>query len=378
MSVDLGKENKHTPVNLKKEEKTKKVILAKEVKNAGAPVGGAAAPVGGTTSYKGTGKKSSSKKWIGIAAAAVVIVGAIAAIGGMQSSRNNAVKNDVPASSTANVSSSQSTNIASSENTGTSETASASNNSLDTSNSSAATTVPSTETNQTTDAALLDNSSKDGTSENNSQQAGTDSGAETAEPATALSNAETNNGSATDSGSVNAMATKDQNLARDTSRTGAAATSPIAFGGSKRVGNYEVIVSNSTWNEAFDDCIKRGGHLCQINSAEENEAVISALKQTGFRGTVYLGGMRETDSKDYHWVDADKNLLSEVINEGEFKSFWLKDEPSYVDGAGREERYMTILYNKESGWVWNDVCEDVASISPSYYTGRVAYICEYN
>lgn len=144
---------------------------------------------------------------------------------------------------------------------------------------------------------------------------------------------------------------------------------------------YELIVGDVSWSEAFADCIMRGGYLCRINSLEENEVVKKLLKEQGFRGIVYLGGMRDEEAEDYHWVDENKEFFTDIINEGEYGQFWYEGEPSYVDHVNDEEikeRYMSMLYHsKEKDWVWNDVSDDILSLSPSYFSGMLSYICEY-
>lgn len=332
MSVDLEKGSKHTPINLKKEEPHKKVSLTKVAVSSGAAAG---APVNSGKTAAASGKtagKSGGRKWIAVAAALVLVIGAAAAVKVIQSDRSDTSAGTAPA-----------------------ETDTGSN-------------PPST---ASTSAA---GASGNGTSDAGGEDAvDTSAGAGSAAGDTAAAGGDTSvSGANEDSGTPASEAAGDGPAASAGSAAGAAE----AAGG--KIGRYEVIVSNLSWSEAFDDCLKRGGKLCTVDSAEENDAVISALRQADFHGTVYLGGMRNADSKEYHWVDEDKQMLEEVINGDGYKNFWFRGEPSYTDGAGREERYMTILYNKESGWVWNDVCENIVALSPGYYSGRVAYICEYN
>ncbi|WP_026522512.1 C-type lectin domain-containing protein [Butyrivibrio sp. VCB2001] len=145
--------------------------------------------------------------------------------------------------------------------------------------------------------------------------------------------------------------------------------------------DYEVIVADVTWEEAFQDCIRRGGYLCRINSEEESEMVKALLDAKDFKGVAYLGGLRDADSKEYHWVDIDKEPFDEVLNNGELNAYWLPGEPSFRDNVNGEEiteSYMSILYPASlKTWVWNDVTNDVLSLSESYYRGRLAYICEF-
>lgn len=145
--------------------------------------------------------------------------------------------------------------------------------------------------------------------------------------------------------------------------------------------NYEVIVADVTWSEAFADCIARGGYLCRINSAEENERIKELLMDQNIRGVVYIGGMRSEDSNEYHWIDINMDPYDEVINEGEYAQFWYDGEPSYVDYVDEKEiieSYMALIYlGATKEWVWNDVCDDVLSLAPVLYSGKLSYICEY-
>lgn len=145
--------------------------------------------------------------------------------------------------------------------------------------------------------------------------------------------------------------------------------------------NYEIIVADVTWSEAFADCVARGGYLCRINSAEENEKIKELLNKQNAKKVVYLGGMREENSKEYHWVDENKEPYDDVINDGEYKQFWYDGEPSYVDHVADQEiteKYMAFIYpDSTKKWVWNDVSDDVLSLAPKYYSGKLSYICEY-
>lgn len=145
--------------------------------------------------------------------------------------------------------------------------------------------------------------------------------------------------------------------------------------------NYEIIVADVTWSEAFAECIARGGYLCRINSAKENERIKELLNNQNIRGVVYLGGMRDENSSEYHWIDYNMDPYDEVINDGEYTQFWYDGEPSYVDYVdGKEiiEKYMVLIYlGSTKEWVWNDVCDDVFSLAPDFYSGKLSYICEY-
>lgn len=63
---------------------------------------------------------------------------------------------------------------------------------------------------------------------------------------------------------------------------------------------YEVINTSKTWTAARDDCIKRGGYLATITSAEEQKFIEELLSNQGKRNQYWLGGYRP--NKDWRWV----------------------------------------------------------------------------
>ena len=142
---------------------------------------------------------------------------------------------------------------------------------------------------------------------------------------------------------------------------------------------YEYIISDCTWQEAFQDCLNRGGYLVRINSSKEYEYIrkeISSQKMTD----VYfkLGGRRDSGSQDYYWVNQDNKLFGQKLNSDDSwcSDEWMGGEPSFQDGS-LEEKYMDLFfYDGEKRFVWNDVPDDMLSAEPAY-AGKLGYICEY-
>lgn len=147
----------------------------------------------------------------------------------------------------------------------------------------------------------------------------------------------------------------------------------------KAVHRYEYIISDATWQEAFQDCLNRGGYLVRINSSDEYEAIrkeISRQKMTDiyFR----IGGRRDSQSKDYYWVNEENKLFGEKLNSDSSwcSEEWMKGEPSFQDG-NLEEKYMDLFFfDGEKRFVWNDVPDDMLKAEPAY-SGKLGYICEY-
>lgn len=144
---------------------------------------------------------------------------------------------------------------------------------------------------------------------------------------------------------------------------------------------YEVFTEDITWTAAYDRCRQMGGHLARIDSDEENEFISELLRSKGVTGIAYIGGKREPEDRAFHWVGDDRRLFDYDVSSGDYRKYWLEGEPSYhdeVNGMQIDECYMSMLYKKsQDKWLWNDVCDDVRSLSPLYYTGKISYICEY-
>lgn len=139
---------------------------------------------------------------------------------------------------------------------------------------------------------------------------------------------------------------------------------------------YQLIQADVTWEEAFSDCISRGGALAQINSEEEFQKVTALIEEQDMQHIhFYLGGRRDIDSQGYYWADAANRLEGELLNpEGESWAaiHWMEHEPSFLSD-GDTECYMNLIYYKER-WVLNDVPSDITQ----YYPGKTGYICEFN
>lgn len=138
---------------------------------------------------------------------------------------------------------------------------------------------------------------------------------------------------------------------------------------------YQLIQADVTWEEAFSDCISRGGILAQINSEEEFQKITGMIEEQGMQNVhFYLGGRRDADGWKYYWsADAAGRLEGELNPEGDSwaSAHWMENEPSFTSD-GDTELYMNLIYYKEK-WVFNDVPSDITQ----YYPGRTGYICEF-
>ncbi|MGC4018756.1 MAG: C-type lectin domain-containing protein [Muricomes sp.] len=142
---------------------------------------------------------------------------------------------------------------------------------------------------------------------------------------------------------------------------------------------YEYIVRDVTWQEAFQDCIDRGGYLVRINSSSEYEYIrkeISSQKMTNI--FFCIGGKRDSNSSDYYWVNQENKLFGEKLNSDSSwcADEWKNGEPSYKDGK-LDELYMDLFFSDgDKRFVWNDIPDDMLQAEPAY-SGKIGYICEY-
>ncbi|HEX3022911.1 MAG TPA: C-type lectin domain-containing protein, partial [Lachnospiraceae bacterium] len=133
---------------------------------------------------------------------------------------------------------------------------------------------------------------------------------------------------------------------------------------------YEIIVEDTSWEEADRRCQEMGGHLVTITSQEEMDEVV-ALAETTDAIYIWMGGTTSYDNEGNvfgHWETGEKLSYSA----------WCKGEPSRVDIDGTEERYLMLWNVKLSnGWSWNDQRNDPVEAVPAM-SGKMAFICEYD
>lgn len=126
---------------------------------------------------------------------------------------------------------------------------------------------------------------------------------------------------------------------------------------------YELFVEDISWTDAQKKCVELGGHLAVPNDAEEFVTLVE-LCESKEVDRVWLGGHRENGA--IVWEDGSTAPYEQ----------WAKGEPSYVDSSdGAAEDYVLLWYNR--GWYYNDSRNDPCAEFPQWYSGLMAYICEY-
>lgn len=126
--------------------------------------------------------------------------------------------------------------------------------------------------------------------------------------------------------------------------------------------SYKVVVDDVSWIAARDNAINAGGHLVVINDEEEFRRVLELI---------------EDYPVSYVWVGCRRveGALNWVQNAKVDYWPWLDGEPTYVDGEVAEDYLMLSHIN--GNWGYNDNRNDPAGDYPMYYSGRIAYVIEF-
>lgn len=155
------------------------------------------------------------------------------------------------------------------------------------------------------------------------------------------------------------------------------ATAPQTAADDTGIHFYEMVVADVTWDQAFQDCIDRGGYLVRINTEEEFNYLTDLLEKGGHESIhFYIGGRRDSGGTEYRWVDSGNNFMGDVLNSSSSwtDGHWMANEPSFKDGDVQED--VLCLFKYEGAWRLNDVPNDTLA-TVSYYSGKIGYICEY-
>lgn len=130
---------------------------------------------------------------------------------------------------------------------------------------------------------------------------------------------------------------------------------------------YTMFVDDVTWEEARASCEQMGGHLAIVDDQETYDAMVAMAREKGVQ-FVWLGSYRGSDGL---WYNVDGELMN-------FAN-WDTGEPSAIDADGTREDYLLLWYRPaQDRWSYNDMRNDPISVIPATYSGKVAYVCQFD
>ena len=130
---------------------------------------------------------------------------------------------------------------------------------------------------------------------------------------------------------------------------------------------YEVYLADVTWEEAKNLCDQKGGHLATIRDNEQYNTIIQLAEKNGAQ-FVWLGAYRAENAQWYY-------VTGDTLD----YAAWDVNEPSAMDNDGTREDYLLLWYRPAVGyWSYNDMRNDPVSVAPATYSGKIAYICQYD
>lgn len=133
---------------------------------------------------------------------------------------------------------------------------------------------------------------------------------------------------------------------------------------------YELIEQNYTWTKAYNDCVKRGGHLVSITSQGEQDAMVQLVKQ-GTRKNYWLGAKKDSNNKFSTWVTGETFSYENFAQGQPDKSF--------------EKCLCMLTYDNPNTYYteyvgdWNDLIDSGTYGSEKWFgVKNFGYICEYD
>ncbi|MDO5133052.1 MAG: protein kinase [Eubacteriales bacterium] len=143
--------------------------------------------------------------------------------------------------------------------------------------------------------------------------------------------------------------------------------------GAKEYNNHHYYIYKdvrTSWEDALDRCIERGGYLAVINDSKENEELYQYMLDMGYE-EVFFGLTYNTANDEWYYLYGDTSTFLDwgVNSKGE-------QEPN-KDGDG--ENYAQLDVNMSSGH-WND-CKfgkQVYTPTGKAYKDIYTYICEWD
>lgn len=128
---------------------------------------------------------------------------------------------------------------------------------------------------------------------------------------------------------------------------------------------YMLYSEDVSWQEAEDSCRELGGHLATIKDEADYDKLCQLLADCTAQ-YVWIGAYRAPDGR-IKWVDGQSH---------DFYA-WAQGEPSMTDSYdGAEENYVMLVKQPDGTWLYNDSRENPMAQYSSFYSGKLAYICQ--
>lgn len=128
---------------------------------------------------------------------------------------------------------------------------------------------------------------------------------------------------------------------------------------------YMLYSEDISWQAAEDSCRSLGGHLATIKDEADYDKICQLLADCTAQ-YVWIGAYRADDGQ-IKWVD------------GKSYDFyaWAQGEPSGTDSYdGAAENYIMLVKQADGTWLYNDSRENPMAQYSSFYSGKLAYICQ--
>ncbi|MBN1797722.1 MAG: FecR domain-containing protein [Spirochaetales bacterium] len=112
---------------------------------------------------------------------------------------------------------------------------------------------------------------------------------------------------------------------------------------------YYISKQSATWSEAKKICEQNGGHLVTVTSAEENQAIINALKSHKIEDNVWIGYTDKGHEGSWTWVTGEKS---------EFQYWHFRQPDNWRDLEHYAFFLIMVDDNMTQKYRWND-CMDM-------------------
>lgn len=143
--------------------------------------------------------------------------------------------------------------------------------------------------------------------------------------------------------------------------------------------SYELVEKNVTFKEAYEESIKKGGHLASLTTWDEWEAVYNLLvdsdtKAEGFYVGYLSGGMSDGEYLNRRWINPDGTYTESNSFYG--TEYWDTNRREMNWSYDNSECGVMVYYpDKKEMYLYTGPL-DLVGVSPQY-DGKMGYIIEY-